>query len=87
MCVQRRFKSVCASTQSDQSRSFPSEETLDHWLPIERQSQTQNSLRIRADWSESSMGAYANLYPLVVTGFQFMSAIILHLSLVLILIT
>ena len=27
MCVQRRIKSVCPSTQSDQSLSFPPEET------------------------------------------------------------
>ena len=35
MCVERRFKSVCASTQSDQSVSFLPEETLDLWLPTE----------------------------------------------------
>ena len=36
MCVQRIFKSVCASSQFDQSHSFTSDETLDPWLPIER---------------------------------------------------
>ena len=37
---QQRFISVCASTQSDQSLSFPPEETLDPWLPIEWPSKT-----------------------------------------------
>ena len=44
MCEDRRFKSVCASAHSDQSRSFPPEETLDPWLPIERQLKTKISL-------------------------------------------
>ena len=34
MCVQRRFKSACASTQSDQSFSFPPVDTLNPWVPI-----------------------------------------------------
>ena len=34
MCIQRIFKSDCASAQSDQSLSFPLEETLDPLLPI-----------------------------------------------------
>ena len=34
-CVQYRFKSVCATAQSDQSLSFLPEETLDPWLPIQ----------------------------------------------------
>ena len=45
MCVQRRFKSVCASAQSDQSLSFTPEETLGPWLPIERLSKTLIRLR------------------------------------------
>ena len=40
-CVQQRFKSVCISTQSDQSLSFPPEEIMDPSLPIERSSKTQ----------------------------------------------
>ena len=31
MCVYRSFKSVCAFAQSDQSLSFPPEETLNPW--------------------------------------------------------
>ena len=38
--VQRCFKSVCASVQSHQSLSFPTEETLDPWQPIEHLSKT-----------------------------------------------
>ena len=40
MCAQRRFKSDCVSAKSDQSLSFPPEETLDHWLYTERPSKT-----------------------------------------------
>ena len=47
MCVQRRFETVCASTQSSQSPSFPHGETMDPWLHIEGPSKTQISLRIR----------------------------------------
>ena len=32
MHIQRRFKSVCTSIQSDQSLSFPTEETLNPWV-------------------------------------------------------
>ena len=39
MCIQRRFESTCASTQSDQSLSLPSEEMLDR-VPIEDADQT-----------------------------------------------
>ena len=48
MCVQSKFKEVCASAYSDQSLSFPPEETLGPWLPIERTSKTQIRLRMRA---------------------------------------
>ena len=41
----QRFKSVCAFSQSDQSLSFPTEEALDPWLPIERLSKTLIRLR------------------------------------------
>ena len=59
MCEQRKFKSVCASTQfdNDKSLSFLPEETLDPWLPIERLLKTL----IRLRGSESSMCAHANL--------------------------
>ena len=40
MCAQRRFRFACALAQSDQSLSFPPEETLDHLQPIERPSRT-----------------------------------------------
>ena len=40
MYVQRRFKSVCTSPQSDQSLSFPPEEMLDPSLPTECPSKT-----------------------------------------------
>ena len=36
MCVQKRFKSICTFSQSDQSLSFPPEEILDPWLPIQK---------------------------------------------------
>ena len=52
MCVQRRFKSVCPATQS--------EETLDPLLPIEHLSNVQ------AD--QSSMGPHVNSYLLLCTG-------------------
>ena len=51
MCLQRRFKSVCASTQS--------EEMLDPLLPIEHPSNVQ------AD--QSSMGPHVNLHLLLST--------------------
>ena len=34
MCIQRRFKSVYASAQSEQSLSFPYEENLEPWFII-----------------------------------------------------
>ena len=43
MCIERRFKSVCASSQSDQSLSFRPEETLDPWLHIERLSDSDQT--------------------------------------------
>ena len=36
MCVRCIFNSVCASAQSDQSLSFPTEEMLDPPLSVER---------------------------------------------------
>ena len=41
--VQQRFKSVCQSTQSDQILSFLPEEMLDHRLPIECHSKTDQT--------------------------------------------
>ena len=61
-CVQWRFKSVCTSTQSDQKTSFPPKRNVDSWLLIKRPLKTQISLRWCAGWSESSLGAHANLY-------------------------
>ena len=69
MCVQWRFKSVCASKQSEQSLTFPHEETLDPSLPIKRQSKTQIRLHKCAIWSESSMGTHASLY--LSSGYRF----------------
>ena len=68
MCIQQRFKSVCTPAQSDQSLSFPPEETLKPWLPIGRPSKTQISLHRCTGWSESSMSAHANLYLLLGTN-------------------
>ena len=62
MCVEQRLKSVFVSAQSEQSISFPPEETLEPWLPIEHPLKTQISLRMGAGWSESSMDAHANWY-------------------------
>ena len=45
LCIQQRFKSVCSCAQSDQSLSFPPEETLDTWLPIERLSKIDQTER------------------------------------------
>ena len=53
MCGQRKFKSVCASTQSDQSLNFTHEETLDTWLPIERPTNTLIRLRRCAACADS----------------------------------
>ena len=56
-------KSVCSSTQSDQSlRSFPGG-MLDPWRPIQRQSKTLIRLRKCAVWHECSMDACANVSP------------------------
>ena len=38
MCLQQRFKPVCASTQSNQGLSFLTEETLnpqDYWMTLD----------------------------------------------------
>ena len=67
-CLQRRFKSVCASTQSDQRLSFQPEEMLNSWLPIERPLETQIRQRDCAVWSEPSMGAHAILCLLLDTA-------------------
>ena len=42
-CAQRRFKAVCTSAQSDYKLSFPSEETLDPRLPLDRSSKTDQT--------------------------------------------
>ena len=46
MLVQERFKSVCTSAQSYHCHSFPSEETLDPWLPIEHPLKTDHTVWI-----------------------------------------
>ena len=69
MFVQRTFQSVRTSAQSDQSPSFRPEETLSPWLPIECTSKLWSDCEdARADWSEASIGAHANLYLLLDTG-------------------
>ena len=68
MCIQRRFKSVCPYIQSGQSLSFPPDEALNPWLPIERPLKTLISLRICAGCSESSLSAHANSYLLLDIG-------------------
>ena len=72
MCAHRILESVCASTQSVQSSSFPPKETLDTRLTIERPSKTLIRLRGCAVWSEFSMCAHAKLVPF--TGNRFISA-------------
>ena len=69
MCAHQRLKSVCASTQSDQSLSLPPEETLDPCLPIKRPSKILIGLRMCAGWFDSLIGAHANLYITQGTGF------------------
>ena len=64
MCIQPRFKSVCASTQSDQSLSFLSDEMMDPWLPIEDSDQSVHMHRLIG----VSIGAHANLYLLLDAG-------------------
>ena len=59
ICIQGRFKSVCATLPSDQSLSFPPEETLNPWLAIEY---------LGSDGAESLMGAHAILYLLMDTN-------------------
>ena len=34
MCAQRRLRSACTSTQSNQSLHCPPEDAYDHWLPV-----------------------------------------------------
>ena len=63
--VQWIFKSVCASTQSDQSLSFLPEITSNPWLPKELPSKTLIRLCGCTGWSKSLMSATANLYPLL----------------------
>ena len=41
----RGLKSVCVFAQSDQSLSFPPEETFGHWIPIEHPLKTLIRLR------------------------------------------
>ena len=45
MCVQRRFIPICTYTQSDRNRIFLTEEALNPWLSIGRQSKTLTRLR------------------------------------------
>ena len=46
MCIQRRYKSVCASAQSDLSLNFLPEEMLDPWLPIEGPLKTDQTVQM-----------------------------------------
>ena len=48
MCTQRRLRSAWAPDQSDQSLRCPHEETLSHWLPIERIAKTLIRLDVLA---------------------------------------
>ena len=68
MCVHRRFLSVCASAQFDQSLSFTTEEIFDPWRHIECPLKTLIiDCADARQLSESSMGAHANLYLLLDT--------------------
>ena len=62
MCVRQRLKSVCASTQSDQSLRCPHEETLHPWLSKICPVKILIRLRECAGWSESSLGAHVRRY-------------------------
>ena len=68
MCLQWRFKPVCVSAQFDLSLISLPEETLDPWLHKECPSKTLIRLCKCAGWSESSIVAHANLYPLLETS-------------------
>ena len=62
LCAQRRLKSACASTQSDQSLRRPHEETLHPPLSEMRSVKILIRLRERAGWSESLLGAHIRCY-------------------------
>ena len=62
MCVKRRYKSACASAQSDQSLHYPHEETLHPWLSKMCPVKILIRLRECAVWSESSLVARARRY-------------------------
>ena len=57
MCAQRRFRFACALAQYDQSLSFPPEEMLDPWQPIERPSKTK--IRVSA-WRLCQLASFAD---------------------------
>ena len=59
ICGKWRLRSACASAPSHQSLRCPHEETLHPWTSKIRQVKILISLRIRAVWSESSLGVFA----------------------------
>ena len=61
MCAQRRLKSACAPALSDLSLRCPYEETLQPWPFKMCAVKIQISMRIRACWSESSLGAHVRM--------------------------
>ena len=68
MCVQPRFKPICAKCAVSSEPCFPTEKVLYSWLPIKYPSKTLIRLLGCAGWSESLICAHANLFLLLDTG-------------------
>ena len=68
MCIQRIFKWVCTTAQSDQCLSFPVWRNVSSWLPVECPLMTLIRLHGCAGGSESLIGAHASLYLLLDTA-------------------
>ena len=62
MCAKCRLKSACASAQPDLSPRCPHAESLHPCLSTMRPVKILISLRERAGWSESSLGAHVLIY-------------------------
>ena len=68
LCAQQRLRSAWTSTQSDQSRCCPHEETLGLHLPFERTEKTLIRLGRCRGWSESLLGAQISVLVLSCSG-------------------
>ena len=71
MCAQRRLRSACASAQADQSLRYPPEDALDPWLPTDCPAKILIRRRECTGWFESSLGAHAVLWEMLVPGSNF----------------